>query len=299
MKRWHMVFDVDKCIGCYSCMLACKDEHVGNDWLPYTDRQKKRDQKWIDIGHRERGVLPRIDLAYLPTLCNHCDNPPCAKNAPGCVLKRSDGIVLLDPVKASGNESLVRACPYGEISWNDEANTAQKCTFCAHLLDDGWKEPRCVHACATRALMAVHMEDSEFEKLIAEKGLTSVIPEAAGPRFWYKNMHRFTKNMVAGEIAYIDDGDTEVCAEGVDVLLKKDGETIMTARTSTFGEFWFDPVEPNSGEYEITAELPGRGDVSVKFEVHDTSVDVGLLRPGMDPEKSEAEWNPVMEGFDD
>jgi len=45
MKRWHMVFDADKCLGCYTCMLSCKDEHVGNEWLTYTDWQKKRVQQ--------------------------------------------------------------------------------------------------------------------------------------------------------------------------------------------------------------------------------------------------------------
>ena len=293
MKRWHIVFDVDKCLGCYTCELSCKDEHVGNEWLPYTDRQKKRDQKWIRVGHRERGVVPRVDLAYRPALCNHCDDPPCAKNAPGCTIKRSDGIVLLNPRKAVGNEALVDACPFGAISWNDEIGTAQKCTMCAHLLDDGWKEPRCVQSCPLRALMAVHMEDAEFEKLVSEKGLVSLAPASVGPRVWYKNLHRFTENMVAGEIAYIEEKDTEVCAENVEVVLTKDGEPVAKTRTSTFGEFYFDPVAPNSGEYEITAELPGRGNVSVKFMMGDENVDVGILRPGMAPEPSHSKWEPT------
>jgi TATA-binding protein-associated factor Taf7 len=137
------------------------------------------------------------------------------------------------------------------------------------------------------------MEDAEFEKLVSEKGLISIVPAEVGPRVWYKNLHRFTKNMVAGEIAYLEDKETEVCAEGVEVLLVKDGETVMTDRTSTFGEFRFDPIEPDSGEYEITAELPGRGSVSIKFEMGAESIDVGLLRPGMEPEQSEAPWTPL------
>ncbi|MDR3364766.1 MAG: oxidoreductase [Clostridiales Family XIII bacterium] len=296
MKRWHLVFDVNKCIGCYTCMLSCKDEHVGNEWLPYTDRQKKRDQKWIHMGRRERGVVPRIDLAYRPSLCNHCDDPPCAKNAPGCVVKRADGIVLLDPKKAYGNEALVGACPFGAISWNDEAGAAQKCTFCAHLIDGGWKEPRCVQSCPLRALMAIRMEDAEFEKLIREKGLVSLAPASVQPRVWYKNLHRYTKNMIAGEIAYMDSPDTEVCAEGVEVLLKKDGAACAKTCTSAFGEFYFDPVEPNSGDYEISAELPGRGNVSVRVTMKDVSVDTGLLCPGKEPVPSHFAWEPLQDG---
>jgi Fe-S-cluster-containing dehydrogenase component len=277
MKRWHLVFDVNKCIGCYTCMLSCKDEHVGNEWLPYTGRQKKRDQKWIVMERRERGIGPRIDLAYRPALCNHCAEAPCAKNAPGCVVKRGDGIVLLDPHKALGNEKLVDACPFGAISWNDEIGAAQKCTFCAHLIDDGWKEPRCVQSCPLRALRAVFMEDAAFEKLAREKGLETIVPEAAGPRVWYKNLHRYAKNMISGEIAFWEDKHTDACAANVCVLLKKDGEAVGKAVTSTFGEFRFDSIEPNSGAYTVEADLPGRGKVSCLVEVGADSVDAGVL----------------------
>ena len=276
MKRWHIVFDVDKCIGCHMCMLACKDEHVGNEWLPYTDKQKKRDQKWINMVRHERGVAPRMDLAYRPTLCNHCDNTPCAKNAPGTVIKRADGIVLLDPRKAAGNEALVEACPYGAISWNDEVGAAQKCTMCAHLLDDGWKEPRCVQVCPLKALKAIKMEDEDFDKLAKEKGLVTVAPEAAGPRVYYKNLHRFDKEMIAGEIAYYD-GDIDVCAENVEVTLKKDGEIIAKTVTDTYGEFVFDAIDPNSGSYDIEAELLSKGKATVTVEVTEESPDTGVI----------------------
>ena len=276
MKRWHIVFDVNKCIGCYTCMLACKDEHVGNEWLPYTDRQKKKDQKWINMGRKERGIVPRVDLAYRPTLCNHCENTPCAKNAPGAIIKRSDGIILLDPRKAAGNKALVDACPYGSISWNDEVGAAQKCTMCAHLIDDGWKEPRCVQSCPLKALKAIKMEDAEFEKLAKEKGLVTVAPEAAGPRVYYKNLHRFNKCMITGEVAYYE-GDTDVCAEKVEVCLKKNGEVIDKKETSTFGEFMFDKIEPNSGEYEVEAEMLSKGKASVTVKIDADSADTGVI----------------------
>jgi len=294
VKRWHIVFDVDKCIGCFSCELACKDEHVGNEWLPYTDRQQKRDQKWIQLGYRERGVIPRVDIAYRPFMCQHCDDAPCAKHAPGCVIRREDGIVLLDPRKASGNRELVDACPFGAISWNEEIGAAQKCTFCAHLLDDGWKEPRCVQVCPLRALQAVYMEDAEFEKLMEEKHYETVIPKAVGPRVWYKNLHRFDKNMIAGELAYLDDADTEICADDVEVRLLKDGEIVAKTHTSTFGEFWFDAVEPDSGEYEVKADLPGnKGSVSVKITMGEDSVDTGLLGSGLTSEPYRFAWRPL------
>lgn len=278
MKRWHMVFDVNKCVGCYTCMLSCKDEHVGNEWLPYTDKQAKKDQKWIVVERKERGVVPRVSLAYRPRMCNHCDEPPCAKNAPGAVKKRSDGVVLLDPMKARGNKELVNACPFGAISWNEEIGAAQKCTFCAHLLDDGWKEPRCVQACPLRALKAIKMEDADFEKLAEKKGLVSLVPSGVGPRVWYKNLHRYTKCQIAGEIAYEDNGE-DTCAGNVEVVLTKDGSEVARTTTSGFGEFAFDKIEPGSGRYELRADLPGRGKVATSVEIAADSVDTGVLRP--------------------
>ena len=152
-----------------------------------------------------------------------------------------------------------------------------------------------MQTCPLRGLKAVHMEDAEFEKLAAEKGLVPIVPASVGPRVWYKNLHRFTDNMIAGEIAYMEDKDTEACAAAIEVLLKKDGEVVARESTSTFGEFCFDPVPPNSGEYEVCAELPGRGNVSVKFTMGEESVDVGLLRPGMEPKPSHHDWKPARD----
>ena len=136
------------------------------------------------------------------------------------------------------------------------------------------------------------MEDVEFEKLIKEKGLVSIVPENVGPRVWYKNLHRYTENMIAGEIAYIDDRNKEVCVDNAEVLLTKDGEVVAKTRTSTFGEFCFDPVAPSSGEYEISADIHDRGIVSVKVVMEEKSIDIGLLRPGMDPVPSHDNWDP-------
>jgi Fe-S-cluster-containing dehydrogenase component len=274
MKKWHIVFDVDKCIGCYTCLLACKDEHVGNNWLPYTDRQQKNDQKWIVMEKKDRGAYPRMDVAYRPRLCNHCGDAPCAANAPGDVVKRDDGIVILNPARAKGNRKLQDACPYGNISWNDEIGAAQKCTFCAHLLDDGWQEPRCVQSCPLKALRAVRLEDSDFENLVKSKGLRAIIPETAKPRVYYKNLHRVDKCFVAGEIAYRENG-TDVCAKNAEVRLLKDGKGVNKTKTNAFGDFRFDAIEPASGEYLVEAKIPGRGSVSVKVSVADSCVDIG------------------------
>lgn len=147
MKKWHMIIDVAKCEDCNNCFLACKDEHIGNEWPGYTLEQPLHGHRWINIMRRERGQFPLIDVAYRPTPCMNCDQAPCIEASQGSILKRPDGIVLIDYQKAKGKKDLVKACPYGAIWWNEENQTPQKCTSCAHLLDEGWQQPRCVQAC--------------------------------------------------------------------------------------------------------------------------------------------------------
>ena len=142
MKEWNLIIDVKKCEDCNNCFLACKDEFVGNDFPPYSMSQPRHGHRWINLMRKERGRFPMVDVAYRPTPCMHCDNAPCIKKAPeGAVYRRDDGIVIIDPKKAKGEKSLVDACPYGAIWWNEDLDLPQKCTFCVHLLENGWKEP--------------------------------------------------------------------------------------------------------------------------------------------------------------
>ena len=129
MEKMHLIFDTEKCVGCYNCMLACQDEHVGNAWLPYTDAQEAHGGQWIRTMRHERGKAPITEVAFVTEMCRHCENAACEKAFPDAVIRRDDGIVLLNPQKAKGNRELVKACPYGMIQWNEELQTAQKCTM--------------------------------------------------------------------------------------------------------------------------------------------------------------------------
>jgi Fe-S-cluster-containing dehydrogenase component len=125
MQKWNMIIDVAECTNCNLCTLAVMDEYVGNAWPGYTAPMPKHGHKWINILQKERGQVPMIDIAYVPTMCNHCDNPPCMAKAGDAVKKREDGIVLIDPEKAKGRKDLVEACPYGHIWWNEELQLPQ------------------------------------------------------------------------------------------------------------------------------------------------------------------------------
>ena len=251
MKKWSMIIDIEKCEDCNNCFLACKDEHVDNDWPGYSLSQPRHGQRWMNILRKERGQYPLIDVAYRPTPCMHCDNAPCVEIGDGEVYKRDDGIVIIDPDRAGDRKDIIKSCPYGAIWWNEEKNIPQKCTLCAHLLDDGWDKPRCVQACPTGALRAVCLDDSEINELKAAENLESLYPDhGTSSRVLYKNLHRFEKCFIGGSVAFEHDGVID-CADGALVGLIKDSKRIAEITTDNFGDFKIDGIDENSGKYSI------------------------------------------------
>ena len=245
-KKRYLVIDVSLCHDCNNCFIACKDEFVSNDWMPYSKAQPRHGPRWMNIERRERGQYPRIDCAFLPMPCQHCSDAKCEKEYPDNVIRREDGIVLIDPVKAKGNKDLAESCPYNAIYWNEEEDVAQKCTMCAHLLDGSWDMPRCAHSCPTGAITFYTVEESEMANLIAAENLEQYRPDfGTDPNVYYKNLYRFTKFFIAGGI--LRDGE---CAEGVNVSLGGDANAEQI--TNYFGDFKFDGL--TAGEYTLSID---------------------------------------------
>lgn len=277
MKKWHMIVDLAKCVGCYNCLLACKDEHVGNSWLPYTDEQQHHEDKWINPQRVERGSVPFTEVAFVTRTCQHCDNAPCMEKCPEAVTKRADGIVLLDAARARGNRILAEACPYGSIQWNDKLQTAQKCTFCAHLLDNGWEEPRCVQACPLRALSVVYCEDSEFEKIVDKQKLKPITDGSNRPRVLYRNLYKYNKCFVAGALSYMD-GEIEKAATDAKIRLSMNGVTLKEVYADFLGEFKIDRLPKNSGTYKLEFSMPGYKLIETEVEIREESPNLGCFR---------------------
>lgn len=278
MKKWHFIIDVAKCENCHNCFLACRDEHVGNDWPGYSAPQVDRGEGWITIRGKERGQYPFIDVVYLPVPCMHCDDAPCIKAArDGAIYKRADGIVMIDPVKAKGQKELLRACPYGVITWNEKLRIPQKCTLCAHLLDEGWAKPRCVQSCPTGALSVRHVEDAEMKEIIRAEGLEVYQPQHnTRPRVYYKNLYRFTRCFIGGSVAVRLDGKEE-CAEDAHVtLVNAANDKIGEYTTDHYGDFKFDNLEENSGRYTLQIARTGYGTKTVEVDLT-YSLNVGII----------------------
>jgi Fe-S-cluster-containing dehydrogenase component len=232
--------DLSVCNGCYCCQIACKDEHVANDWTPYAKPQPDTGQFWIGITELVRGQVPKVKVTYIPKMCHHCEEAPCIADCkPEAIYKRDDGLVIIDPEKCTGCKLCKDACPHDAIFFNEHLNIAQKCTGCAHLLDndDEWQVPRCVDQCPTEALR--FGEEKDFADFIKEAELIN--PEAGTKsRVYYKHL---PKKFVAGTV--YDPVEKEVII-GAKCTLRDtaSGET-FTAETDNFGDFWFRGLENN------------------------------------------------------
>jgi len=253
MKRYGMVIDVDRCTGCFNCFLACRDEHAGNDHWPVAAAQPDG-HTWINVRESERGSHPKVKVSYVPVPCLQCTDAPCMRAASGgAMYRRPDGIVIIDPDQAAGQRDIVSACPYGAVYWNEAENLPQKCTFCAHLLDDGWKEPRCVESCPVQALVFGDLEDprSDIARLSADKPIEALAPEPAElPPVRYLGLPAC---FLAGEIVLGD--KPEECPEGVAVRLRH-GRQTLTASTDNYGDFEFNGLKADT-EYVLSIEHAG------------------------------------------
>jgi Fe-S-cluster-containing dehydrogenase component len=279
MKKWNLIVDVAKCTNCNLCTLANQDEHVGNEFPGYSAPMPRHGHRWIDIRSKERGSGPVMDVAYLPVMCQHCDDAPCVKAAKnGAVTKRADGIVHIDPVKAKGQKAIADSCPYGAVRWNEELNLPQHWFFDAHLLDRGWKEPRCAQVCATGALKAVKVTDEEMAAIKSRESLSELQPESATkPRVHYKNLDRYTHEFVGGTIINTVNGVTD-CVADAKIRLERGGSVVGEAVTDAFGEFKIEGLAPDSGRYRVVIEVAGREakrlDVELKKSVYVGRIDL-------------------------
>ena len=171
-RRWAMVIDLRKCVGCQACTAACKVENR----IP-----GRRFRTWAP--EYELGRYPAVRKAFLPQLCNHCAEAACVKVCPtGATFRRADGVVAVDSGICWGCGYCLNACPYDKRYFNPLTATADKCTFCAHRIDQGLL-PACVESCVGGARVFGDLNDrtSEAARLLSTFP-TAVLNPAAGTR---------------------------------------------------------------------------------------------------------------------
>ncbi len=278
--KWHLIIDVAKCNNCNNCVLAVKDEHVGNAFPGYAAPQPQTGHRWFDVLRKERGQTPMVDVAWLPVTCNQCENAPClTKATEGAIYCRPDGIVMIDPVKAAGRKDIVGSCPYGHIWWNEERQLPQKWSFDAHLLDQGWTTPRVVQVCPTDAIEAVKCSDQLMAQRAAQEQLQVLQPElGTRPHIYYKNLDRVTKLFIGGTISVVRNGVTD-CLEGAAVALRKEGRSIASTFSDAFGDFRFDGLPAEAASYTIRFSHPQTQQLDLDVTIADSRAlcDIQLL----------------------
>jgi Fe-S-cluster-containing dehydrogenase component len=258
-------------------VLATKDEYMDNRFPGYSASHPRHGNEWLKIDRKVRGAAPLVDAAYLVSLCNHCDNTPCMKSAGNAIRKREDGIVLIDPELAKGRKDLVEACPYGHIHWNEAENLPQAWPFDAHLLDAGWKEPRCAQACPTEAIKAFKLSDAEMAYKVETEELEVLQPElGTKPRVYYKNLHRFNRAFVGGSVVTSQAGRDE-CVEGAKATLSRGSVVVAEANSDQFGDFKLDKLSTDGTQYQLVVEHPSLGRAELDVVVTD-SVYLGDIR---------------------
>lgn len=275
MARYGMVIDITKCTGCYNCFLACRDEFAGNDYPGYAAAQPMSGMNWMRLIEKERGQYPVVKVAYTPVTCMQCEDAQCIKVAQnGAVYRRLDGIVIINPEKAKGQKQIVNGCPYRVIEWNEEKELPQKCILCAHMLDKGEKEPRCVETCPTDAIIFGDLDDPESE---VSKAMASDAVESLHPEFGLHEKVKYIalpKKFVAGTVVY---GDTDEVATNITVTLRANGDSLAT-QTNGFGDFEFEGLADNL-DCTIVVEAPGYKSKNVKVKtMKDTSLGEIVLK---------------------
>ena len=219
-RKWVMVIDQRKCVGCHACTIGCVAENKLPPGVVYRP-----------VITEESGEFPNVHLKFTPRPCMQCEKPPCVPVCPvKATWRRPDGITIVDYDKCIGCRYCLTACPYGartsdfgeyytdavavgadgqavsgpHAPWEDQPNheyskswnrknhnspmgNARKCHFCLHRLEVG-QLPMCATTCIGRATYFGDLNDADalVTELIAKNNVQTLLPhKGTQPRVFY------------------------------------------------------------------------------------------------------------------
>jgi Fe-S-cluster-containing dehydrogenase component len=147
MTHYAIATDLNRCVGCLACSVACKtinNVQPGSFW-----------NKTLRVGPNPieggSGQFPDVEMYFLTVQCQHCENPECVAVCPTSASHiAEDGTVQIDKEKCIGCQFCVMACPYGVRYLNEQERVVEKCTLCQQRIAQG-ELPQCVSQCGGMA----------------------------------------------------------------------------------------------------------------------------------------------------
>jgi len=271
MVKYGMLVDLKSCLGCRTCMTACKNVNqipLGN----YSGRQYYR--LWpADI---ELGKYPYVTRNTTALRCMQCQNAPCmdACPIPGALTQRPDGIIVVDATKCTGCLYCVAACPYGAMYFRPDLKAVDKCDLCAAQLDAGVKAPTCVTTCMGDALTFGDISDpkSTISVAIAALGAAPLSPEySTSPSIYYTTHSGILHAQVVDDLG-------NVVTTATPTLTDLSNKTSTSTSLDSNGEFAFRSLKIGK-TYSLTIAGTGyRSYVISTLTVTSEYQDLGTVR---------------------
>jgi len=164
-KKLGLIFNLERCLGCQACTVACKLE---NGFI--TDTIKVKTLKTLDKDTPSGSYIQgNLRMEFQPHTCNHCEDAPCVEVCSfDALIQREDGIVVLNREVCTGCQICVSECPYGAIQFNESGNVAEKCNLCFHRIDQGL-EPFCVLCCEGQAIYFGDLDSLKERKIVKKR----------------------------------------------------------------------------------------------------------------------------------
>jgi len=147
-----IVVNVEKCLACKSCEIACALAHSKSKVLEDAVAESPRPQRMVTV--------EAADEFAVPIQCRHCETPPCVEICPTGAIQRQNeqSPVVVDQDLCIGCKLCMLICPFGVLRIGPEGRAIIKCDMCWQRLEDG-QEPACVEACPTKALKLVSLKE--------------------------------------------------------------------------------------------------------------------------------------------